>query len=77
MEVRRAGERYIAASDEAIFDLSGLVDSNSAAVALLLAWFRCAHSFDRRLEFNHPPEALMNILEVSELAEMLPLVEEV
>jgi ABC-type transporter Mla MlaB component len=72
-EVRAAGERHIDAHAETDFDLSNLAESNSAVVALLIAWFRYAHAHERKVQFSQLPVALQNLIEVAELAEMLPL----
>ncbi len=73
MDVRTSGERHIDAHPESEFDLSDLVDASSVAVALLVAWFRYAHVHDRTIGFSHVSAALNNLIEVTELAEILPL----
>jgi ABC-type transporter Mla MlaB component len=73
VEVRTAGERHIDAHAESDFDFSNLAESNSAVVALLIAWFRYAHAHERKIQFSQLPVALQNLIEVSELTEMLPL----
>lgn len=73
MEVRVAGERHIEAHAETDFDFSNLKESNSAVVALLVAWFRYAHAHERKIQFSRLPVALQNLIEVAELADMLPL----
>ena len=73
MAIRAEGERYIDGTDEPQFDLSGLADSSSAAAALLVAWFRYAHARGKVAEFENVPPGLMNIMEVTELSEILPL----
>lgn len=78
MAVREAGERYIDAADDGAdgveFDLSGLADGSSAVVALLVAWFRYGHAHGKVVRYLHVPASIMNIIEVSELAEVLPIV---
>ncbi len=73
MDVRREGECHIDAESEPVFSLSDLVNSSSAAVALLVAWYRYAHNHGKTVEFIHVPVGLMNIIEVTELSEILPL----
>tara|TARA_Y100001933_G_scaffold21205_1_gene18139 strand:- start:2870 stop:3187 length:318 start_codon:yes stop_codon:yes gene_type:complete len=74
MEIRRAGEATIAeAEDGVVFDLSGLENGNSAAVALLMAWFRAADRHDRAVAFAGAPAELVSIIELSGLTEVLPL----
>jgi ABC-type transporter Mla MlaB component len=71
--VRSAGERHIEDVTEPSFDLSGLKESNSVAVAVLVAWFRYAHARGKVVEFTHAPAELMNIIEVTELSDVLPV----
>ena len=73
MALRLAGERHIDAQAEPEFDLSELQEANSAGVALLVAWFRYAHVHGKVVAFQGVPNPLMNIIEVSELAAVLPL----
>ena len=74
---REAGKQHIdslvADTDVAEFDLAGLTDASSAAVALLIAWFRYGHAHGKVVRFLNVPAAIMNIIEVSELAEVLPI----
>ena len=55
------------------FDLAGLENASSAAVALLIAWFRYGHAHGKVVRFLRVPAAIMNIIEVSNLAEVLPI----
>lgn len=73
--VRDSGEAHIDGSDPAEFDLSGLSEANSAVVALLIAWFRYAHARGKVVRFLRVPVAIMNIIEVSDLTEVLPIVD--
>lgn len=73
MTVRGYGERHIEACEQPVFDLSGLANSSSAAVALLVAWFRYAHVRGKVVTFEQVPMELMNIIEVTELSEVLPV----
>jgi ABC-type transporter Mla MlaB component len=73
VEVREAGKTHIDGSDPAEFDLSGLTEANSAVVALLIAWFRYAHARGKVVRFLQVPPGVMNIIEVSDLTEVLPI----
>jgi len=71
--LRAEGERHIAADPHAVFNLAELAEGTSAAVALLMAWFRHAHHLDKTVAFEDVPESLLNIIEVSGLADVLPV----
>ena len=72
--IRVAGESYLdGQSDDAVFDLSGLQECNSAAVALLMAWMRYAHAHDLSLVYAHAPMDLLNIIKVVGLSDTLPI----
>ncbi|MFP6816508.1 MAG: STAS domain-containing protein [Pseudomonadales bacterium] len=74
VEVRQAGESYLDQSaGEAVFDLSPLVEFNSAVVALLMSWFRYAHACGRSIVYAGAPAELLSIIEVSGLSRILPL----
>ena len=71
--LRADGERYIDETGEPVFDLASLRNASSAAVAALVAWFRYAHVHGKVVQFVHVPTGIMNIIEVTELSDMLPL----
>ena len=71
--IRQAGEQHIDAAQSSRFELAGLKDCNSAAIALLLAWYRYAHHKGRKVVFVGAPESLRNLIEVTELDEILPI----
>ena len=73
MTIRLEGERYVDTAEQPVFDLGGLGNSSSAAVALLVAWFRYAHDRGKVVQFIHVPTGIMNIIEVTELTDILPL----
>jgi len=73
VEQRGAGEAYIDGSEQAVFDLGRLSGASSAVVALMVAWFRYAHAHGKVLSFVNVPEGVMNIVEVSELTDLLPI----
>ncbi|MGD8829497.1 MAG: STAS domain-containing protein [Pseudomonadales bacterium] len=73
MAVRATGEEYIDQNDEPVFDLSALATSSSAVVALLVGWFRYAHTHGKVVSFTKVPTGVMNIIEVSDLTDLLPI----
>ena len=73
-EIRRIGEARINEAREALsIDLSRLEKANSAAVALLIAWFRAAEAHQMSIAFVEVPHELRNIIAFSGLDEVLPL----
>jgi ABC-type transporter Mla MlaB component len=76
--VREAGKQHIDATTghtgAVEFDLGGLTEASSAVVALLIAWFRYGHAHGKVVRFLHVPVAIMNIIEVSDLTDVLPIV---
>jgi phospholipid transport system transporter-binding protein len=58
---------------DCIFDLSAVSYSNSAGLALLMAWFRAAQQQQKRLTFVALPQQLMAMVKVTDLQEILPL----
>lgn len=73
VSVRTEGERHIDAQETPVFDLAQLENASSAAVALLVAWFRYAHVRGKVAQFTHVPPGIMNIIELTELTDVLPL----
>ena len=68
------GEAFIEAQPEtAVIDLASLSECNSAAVALLLCWYRYAHAREKAIVYTHASPDLANIVRVSGLHEILPL----
>lgn len=67
------GEQYIGqcSLEQVPLDLAGLERSNSLAVALLLAWLRCADSQGKALQIAQVPQSLRYIIEFSGLTEVL------
>ena len=74
VEVREQGRAHIDGAELAEFDLAGLAGASSAVVALLIGWFRYAHARGKVVRFLRVPAAIMNIIEVSDLTEVLPIV---
>lgn len=54
-------------------DLGEVDYSDSAAVALLLAWTRLARSQGHEIEFLKPPPQLLSLVNLSALAALLPI----
>ena len=73
VSVREQGKQHIDAAEPAEFDLAGLASASSAVVALLIAWFRYGHARGKVVRFLRVPAAIMNIIEVSDLTEVLPV----
>jgi ABC-type transporter Mla MlaB component len=71
--LRAEGERFIGSAPRAVFNLAELAEGTSVAVALLMAWFRHAHHVEGTAVFEDVPESLLNIIEVSGLADVLPV----
>ncbi len=73
VSVRSEGEAHIDRSETADFNLGAVGHASSAVVALLIGWFRYAHARGKVVRFLHVPVAIMNIIDVSELGEVLPV----
>lgn len=73
-DLRAQGEAFVdSEGGRAVFDLSGLYECNSAAVALLMAWFRYANARDKTIVYTRPATDLVNLVRVTGLDEILPL----
>lgn len=62
------------ADTQVVFDLSGVTQCSSAALALLLSWLRKAQALDVDLRFKSPPEQLVSLINSAQLNELIPLV---
>lgn len=60
-------------SGDVNIDLGGVSRSDSAGLALLLAWLRLAQQQNLTLHFHNLPEQMRQIARVSELDTLLPL----
>lgn len=67
------GLAIIKAHEESVFDLSTVTYTNSAGLALLIAWFRAAKRLNKRLSFTAIPAQLLALVKVSDLQAILPL----
>jgi phospholipid transport system transporter-binding protein len=76
VRIRDEGELAMAdAGGRVVMDLSALENGNSAAVALLMAWFRAAENQDKSIVFVAAPTDLVSFVELSGLTDVLPLVD--
>jgi anti-anti-sigma factor len=73
-DIRRQGEAALTtAGPRAVMDIAGLTSANSAALAVLMAWFRQAQTLGKTVVFTGVPTDLRKIIELSGMAEILPL----
>lgn len=76
MALRADGEAAITAAPDAVrMCLDELDGGSSAAVALLVAWFRAASAQAKHIEFVNVPAEVRKIIELSGLTDVLPLAE--
>jgi phospholipid transport system transporter-binding protein len=74
--LREQGRTLIAqGSGPLVLDCAGVEHSNSAGLALLLAWLRDAQAASRPLTIAGLPSELRQIADVSNALELLPLAE--
>ena len=73
VETRAAGEDYLDGCPDPVFDLGTLTESNSAVVAVLIAWVRHAHLQGKSIVLVHVPAELRNIIDACEVTDVLPL----
>lgn len=55
-----------------VVDLANVGRADSAGLALLVEWLRAAHAAGRPLTFAHVPRKLQTLIEVSDLAGVIP-----
>lgn len=70
--VIEAGRQAFAGSD-AVVDLSGLENVDSAAISMMLEWMRDAAGGGRRVRFANLPENLRTLAKVYGVLDVLPL----
>ena len=56
-----------------VIDLSGVTETDSSAVALLLAWCRSANARGQSISLQAVPDGLRRLIAVYGLTELLPL----
>lgn len=71
--LERLARPLLGAAPEAVVDLGGVRSANSAALALLLEWVDQARQARRRIRFTRVPAAVLEIAEVSNVADLIPL----
>ena len=54
-------------------DFSKVTNSDSAAVALIIAWVSKAKQENVNIQFNHLPQQIIDIAKASDLLEILPI----
>ena len=67
----RAGTEAIANGRAAVIDLSGVRDSDSSGLALLIEWLSVAKAANRSLRYEHIPAQLLQLARLSDVEEML------
>jgi phospholipid transport system transporter-binding protein len=73
-EIRAAGEAFVEQGAGSLqISLGALEESNSIAVATMLAWYRRARRLEKSLVFIDIPDDLRNIIELYGLTEVLGL----
>ena len=60
----RLGREYIQQTDQPHIDLAQVEQSDSSAVALLLAWLRYAKSTGKSIQFHNVPQQLLAVAKV-------------
>ena len=60
-----------AAYDRLMVDLAGVEQADSAGLALLLEWVNWARHYVREIHFEHIPQQILAIAEISEVTELL------
>jgi len=67
----QAGSEAIAQGQAAVIDLSGVQDSDSAGLALLIEWLSVAKAAGRSLRYENIPVQLQQLALLSEVEELL------
>ena len=73
MSILAEGETCIDEQHEPVFDLADLKSASFAVLAVLVGWFRYAHGRGKVVRFIHVSPRLMNIVDVAELRDLLPI----
>ena len=68
-----AGAQF-AGSRDALFDLAGVEQIDSSAIAVILGWLRAAQAAGHSLKVANAPESLRSIAKLYGVEEILPLV---
>lgn len=67
------GDAYLAPGARLLVDLRGVSHTNSAGLAMLVAWLRWARERGAELRFAHLPEQMQAAARVTGVAEILPV----
>jgi phospholipid transport system transporter-binding protein len=67
----RLGEAAISGGHAAVIDLSGVKDSDSSGLALLIEWLSVAKAASRSLKYENIPAQLHQLARLSEVEELL------
>jgi len=65
------GEAAIA-SDASVFDLAAVTDLDSSCLAVVFGWMRAARAAERSLRLLNPPQNLLSLAAVYDVADLLP-----
>jgi phospholipid transport system transporter-binding protein len=65
------GEAAISGGHAAVIDLSGVKDSDSSGLALLIEWLSVAKAGSRSLKYENIPAQLHQLAVLSEVEELL------
>ena len=68
---RQGNELFKNDGSELVLDLSGVSRSDSAGLALLIEWRRSAERRNQSLVFNHIPQQILDIADVSGVETLL------
>lgn len=71
VSMRYRGVELLKKCQEAVFDLQGVTNLDSSALALLTAWTREANKMGKTARFIHMPKQLMDIAQLSNLQNVL------
>lgn len=66
-----AGSDAIERGDAAVIDLAGVTGVDSSGLALLIEWLSVAAAAGSRLKYEHIPEQLRHLAELSEVEGLL------
>ncbi len=61
MSIMSAGYKLIKSRTTITFDFRGVTESDSTALALLLAWIRYANKKSKKIFYTHVPAAMVEI----------------
>jgi phospholipid transport system transporter-binding protein len=64
--------RRLAAEHSLVVDFSGVTESDSGALALVLDWLRVSAAAGKQLSLNAVPDNLFSLAELYGVAELLP-----